>query len=50
MVWIAVSAPDGPRARHLDLEGSRAQIRCQTVEACWDLVRDTLGDQFALGD
>lgn len=41
-VWIAVVTPDGAAARHLVLAGDRAGIRCQTVEACWDLVIDTL--------
>jgi nicotinamide-nucleotide amidase len=41
-VWIAVVTPDGPAARHLQLGGDRAGIRRQTVEACWDLLLDTL--------
>lgn len=41
-VWIAVVTPDGPAARHLQLGGGRADIRRQTVEACWDLLLDTL--------
>lgn len=43
-VWIAVAGADGARARHLDLVGDRAQIRRQTVEACWVLLRDTIGE------
>lgn len=41
-VWIAVVTPEGLAARHLLLAGDRAAIRRQTVEACWDLVLDTL--------
>lgn len=41
-VWIAVVTPDGPASRHLLLAGDRAAIRRQTVEACWDLVLDTV--------
>ena len=41
-VWIAVVTPDGTAARHLLLAGERAAIRRQTVEACWELVLDTL--------
>lgn len=37
-VWIAVVAPGVEQARHLGLAGDRADIRCQTVAACWDLV------------
>ena len=39
-VWIAVSAPDDSRAVRLQLVGQRAEIRRQTVLACWQLVLD----------
>ncbi len=39
-VWIAVSAPDDSRAVRLQLVGQRAEIRRQTVMACWQLVLD----------
>lgn len=41
-VWIAVVTGDGAVARHLALSGDRADIRRQTVEACWDLVLGAL--------
>jgi nicotinamide-nucleotide amidase len=41
-VWIAAAGAGGVRSAHLALTGDRAQIRCQTVEACWGLVRDLL--------
>lgn len=41
-VWIAVATPGDLVSRHLSLTGDRAGIRCQTVEACWDLVLDAL--------
>jgi nicotinamide-nucleotide amidase len=41
-VWIAVATDAGARARHLSVDGDRAQIRRQTVEACWDLVLELL--------
>ena len=41
-VWIAVAGAGGVRSAHLSLAGDRAQIRCQTVAACWGLVRDLL--------
>ena len=34
-VWIAVVTPHGSVTEHLSLVGSRADIRRQTVEACW---------------
>lgn len=37
-VWVAVVAPGFEQARHLQLTGDRADIRCQTVAACWDLL------------
>ena len=39
-VWIAVSAPKDSRAVRLQLVGQRAEIRRQTVLACWQLVLD----------
>ncbi len=39
-VWIAVSAPNDSRAVRLQLVGQRAEIRRQTVLACWQLVLD----------
>lgn len=39
-VWIAVSAPADSRAVRLQLVGDRAEIRRQTVLACWRLVLD----------
>ncbi len=42
-VWIAVTTPEGTRTEHLSLHGDRAAIRCQTVEACWDLLGRVLG-------
>jgi nicotinamide-nucleotide amidase len=42
-VWVAVSAPGGVWATGLGLAGDRAQIRRQTVEACWALVLDAVG-------
>ena len=36
-VWIAVSTPQADLSRHLDLTGTRAQIREATVQACLDL-------------
>jgi nicotinamide-nucleotide amidase len=41
-VWIAVATPSGTRARHLQLNGSRAEVRRQTVMQCFDLVIDTV--------
>ncbi len=41
-VWIAAAGAGGVRSAHLSLTGDRAQIRCQTVEACWGLVSDLL--------
>jgi nicotinamide-nucleotide amidase len=41
-VWIAVSGAAGVESRHLQLSGDRAEIRRQTVAACWDLVADLL--------
>jgi nicotinamide-nucleotide amidase len=41
-VWIAVDAPGRTGARLLDLAGDRAEIRRQTVAACWQLVFDVL--------
>lgn len=46
-VWIAVAGPDGTSTRHLALTGDRADIRRQTVEACWALVQAALGDASA---
>jgi nicotinamide-nucleotide amidase len=43
-VWIAVVTPSGPVSRHLALTGDRASIRRQTVEACWGLVLEALGE------
>jgi nicotinamide-nucleotide amidase len=43
-VWIAVVTPSGAVSRHLALTGDRAGIRRQTVEACWGLVLDVLGE------
>jgi nicotinamide-nucleotide amidase len=43
-VWIAVVTPSGPVSRHLALTGDRAGIRRQSVEACWGLVLDALGE------
>jgi nicotinamide-nucleotide amidase len=42
-VWIAVTSPSGTAVRHLDLAGSRAAIRAQTVAACVDLLAAELG-------
>jgi nicotinamide-nucleotide amidase len=42
-VWVAVSTPGGVWATGLALAGDRAQIRRQTVEACWALVLDAVG-------
>ena len=42
-VWIAVHTPSGTRATRLALDGDRAAIRRQTVEACWALVLDAIG-------
>ena len=42
-VWIAVATPEGTISRHLVVEGDRAGIRRQTVEACWTLVLEALG-------
>lgn len=42
-VWIAVVTPDGVRTEHLSLDGDRAAIRRQTVEACWSLLAQALG-------
>ena len=42
-VWIAVVAPDGAGARHLQLAGDRAAIRRQTVVECFDLLIDVVG-------
>ncbi|MCX6433639.1 MAG: nicotinamide-nucleotide amidohydrolase family protein [Actinobacteria bacterium] len=41
-VWIDAAGAGGVRSTHLSLTGDRAQIRCQTVEACWGLVSDLL--------
>ena len=41
-VWIALATAESVTARHLALTGGRAEIRCQTVEACWDLVLATV--------
>lgn len=41
-VWIAVSTPLADRTRHLQLSGTRAQIREATVQACLDLAADTV--------
>jgi nicotinamide-nucleotide amidase len=41
-VWIAVATPSGTRARHLQLNGGRAEVRRQTVMQCFDLVIDTV--------
>ena len=49
-VWIAVAGPAGTVARHLALDGGRAAIRRQTVEACWDLVSVVIGDPAPLGE
>lgn len=43
-VWIAVSTPDTEASRHLNLSGTRAQIRGGTVEACWSLLDELLGE------
>ncbi len=40
--WIAVALVDGVATRHLALAGTRQEIRCQTVAACFDLVLETL--------
>lgn len=40
--WIAVSWGERDEVRKLSLAGDRAQIRCQTVEACLDLVLEVV--------
>ena len=49
-VWIAVVTPGRTLSRHLDVEGDRAAIRRQTVEACWSLVLDALGEPPVVGE
>jgi nicotinamide-nucleotide amidase len=49
-VWIAVVTPRGTLSRHLDVEGGRAEIRRQTVEACWSLVLNALGEPPVAGE
>ena len=49
-VWICVAGPGGATSRHLALSGDRAAIRRQTVEACWDLVRETVGEYETVGE
>ena len=49
-VWIAVVTPRGTLSGHLDVEGDRAEIRRQTVEACWSLVLDALGEPPVVGE
>jgi nicotinamide-nucleotide amidase len=39
-VWVAVASADVVRSIHLSLAGDRADIRRQTVEACWGLLVD----------
>ena len=41
-VWIAVTTTSATSTRHLSLSGERAEIRCQTVAACWALVGEVL--------
>lgn len=41
-VWIAVSTPLADHSRHLELSGTRAQIREATVQACLDLATASL--------
>lgn len=43
-VWIAVVTPDAEQASHLSLTGDRARIRAGTVEACWSLLLETIGN------
>jgi len=43
-VWIAVTALGTTRAVGLHLAGDRAQIRRQTVVACWELVMELIAD------
>lgn len=43
-VWIAASSGHRTIARHLALGGSRELIRRQTVQACWTLVLELLGE------
>ena len=45
--WIAVAWGDRVEARHLALAGDRAEIRCQTVAACFDLVLGVLASADA---
>lgn len=37
-VWIAISGPHGSRAEHLMVDGGRAEVRRQTVAACFQMV------------
>jgi nicotinamide-nucleotide amidase len=43
-VWIAVASDSGGMAEHLALQGTRAEIRHDAVQACWSLVVRFLGD------
>jgi len=42
-VWIAVATPDGAVSEHLNLPGSRAAIRTDTVQAALELLLRVIG-------
>jgi nicotinamide-nucleotide amidase len=44
-VWIAVSGAGRERARRLELDGDRGAIRRQTVEACLELLVESLAER-----
>lgn len=43
LVYVAVAGPDGAAVRELNLLGSRAQVRAETVAAVLDLLAHSLG-------
>lgn len=46
-VWIAVATAEREVARHLQCTGDRAQVRAESVRACWSLILQACEDGAA---